>query len=189
MAQWEEHVKAEIDYTGSTTWNDYSVYTGKTGYALLYFETGKMLNSPGYIEQAFFMAEKCTMHLHKPNAKDLTFLTGVGGPLALAAACSHSLKQPEKEHHFVHRYTLTSFHDYSCFSPQSKQLISTKFNSLCCCRIQIADIVPYLWSSYQLQRWPAGWAPIWTSWLSVFVIIHETALPRESRWWFDCKHR
>ncbi|XP_032779596.2 glutathione S-transferase LANCL1 [Daphnia magna] len=103
MAQWEKHVKAEIDYTGSTNWSDYSVYTGKSGYALLYFEAGKMLNSPEYIEQAFFMAEKCTMHLHKPNAKDLTFLTGVSGPLALAAACAHSLRQPEKEHHFLHR--------------------------------------------------------------------------------------
>jgi hypothetical protein len=50
------------------------------------------------------MAEKCTMHLHKPNAKDLTFLTGAGGPLALAAVCAHLLKQPEKEHHFIHRF-------------------------------------------------------------------------------------
>ena len=82
LMQWERDVKAEIDYTGSSNWSDYSVYTGKSGYALLYFEAANILNSAEYLEQAFFMAEKCTMHLHKPNVKDLTFLTGAGGPLA-----------------------------------------------------------------------------------------------------------
>ena len=104
LMQWERDVKAEIDYTGSSNWSDYSVYTGKSGYALLYFEAANILNSAEYLEQAFFMAEKCTMHLHKPNVKDLTFLTGAGGPLALAAVCAHLLKQPEKEHHFIHRF-------------------------------------------------------------------------------------
>lgn len=140
MAQWEKHVKAEIDYTGSTNWSDYSVYTGKSGYALLYFEAGKMLNSPEYIEQAFFMAEKCTMHLHKPNAKDLTFLTGVSGPLALAAACAHSLRQPEKEHHFLHRYTLILFL-FPFFIPE-EIVFSCKIILNGVTDTKVADIVP-----------------------------------------------
>jgi lantibiotic modifying enzyme len=70
------------------------------------------------LEQAFFMAEKCTMHLHKPNAKDLTFLTGAGGPLALAAVCAHLLKQPEKEHHFIHRLQ-SLYHSFEAVTDSS----------------------------------------------------------------------
>ncbi len=105
MGQWEKDVKAEIEYTGD--WSDFSVYTGKAGYALLYLEAGKVLNSDDYIEQAFFMAEKCTMHLHvHSHGRELTFLTGAGGPLAISAACAQAMNQPEKEHHFVHRFGL-----------------------------------------------------------------------------------
>lgn len=102
MIQWEKDVKAEFDYTGN--WKDSSIYTGKSGYALLYLQASKSFNSVDYLDQAFFMAEKCTMHLHvHTNAKDLTFLTGAGGPLAISAVCAHLLNQPEKEQHFVHR--------------------------------------------------------------------------------------
>ena len=102
LTQWEKDVKAEIDYTGD--WRDFSVYTGKAGYALLYLEAGKILDSVDYMEQAFFMAEKCTMHLHAhSHGRELTFLTGAGGPLAISAVCAHSMNQPEKERHFVQR--------------------------------------------------------------------------------------
>lgn len=108
MIQWERNVKEEIDFTGS--WRDSSVYTGKAGYALLYLEAAKFQDSIDYLDQAFFMAEKCTMHLHeRSNPKDLTFLTGAGGPLAISAVCAHLLKQPEKEHNFVHRFVALSY--------------------------------------------------------------------------------
>lgn len=108
MIQWEKDVKAEVDFTGS--WRDSSVYTGKSGYALLYLEASKCLNSVDYLEQAFFMAEKCTMHLHvHSNPKDLTFLTGAGGSLAISAVCAHLLNQPEKEHHFVQKLDIKSW--------------------------------------------------------------------------------
>lgn len=76
------------------------MYTGISGYALLYFEASRLLNKPDYLEQAFFLVEKCCMHL---DGQVLTFLIGDGGPLAIAAVCAHQLKQPEKEHHFTHR--------------------------------------------------------------------------------------
>lgn len=104
MSQWEKAIKEHIAYTGN--WDeDTSVYTGIAGYALLYLEAGLMLNNEDFLEQAFFLAEKCTMHLHHhPNGRDLTFLTGAGGPLAIAAVCAHVMRQPEKEKHFIHRY-------------------------------------------------------------------------------------
>ncbi len=95
----EKDIKAEIEYTGK--WKNYSIYTGIAGYALLYFEASKLLGNRDYLDQSFFLVEKCCMHL---DGDVLTFLIGDGGPLALGVVCSHLLKQPEKQHHFIHRY-------------------------------------------------------------------------------------
>ena len=60
-----------------------------------------MQDNVNYLEQAFFLAEKCTTHLH---GHELAFLTGRGGPLAVAAVASRKMKQPEREEHFLRRF-------------------------------------------------------------------------------------
>ena len=84
-----------------------------SGYALLYLEMGQLLDKKDYIEQAFFLAEKCTMHL---KGRHVTFLTGDAGPLSLAAVCAHAMKQYEKEEHFVHRSFTIIFLCFEVFS-------------------------------------------------------------------------
>lgn len=116
MKQWEQDIKSEIEYTGR--WLHCSVYTGIGGYALLYLEASRLLNNNDYLEQAFFMAEKCCMHL---DGQVLTFLIGDGGPLAIAAVCAHLLKQPEKEHHFIHRLE-RFYHSYEDLLDPKSQL-------------------------------------------------------------------
>ena len=101
LDQWQKNIAEQINYTG--LWNDHSIYTGISGYALLYLELGILQDNRDYTEQAFFLAEKCCMHLHD---QQLSFLIGNGGPLAVAAAAAHALKQPEKEEHFIHRYDI-----------------------------------------------------------------------------------
>ena len=98
MKKWEQSISEEIDCTG--VMRDHSVYNGFSGYALLYLELGLLLNNERYIEQAFFLAEKCIFHLKE---KHLTFLTGDTGPLSIIAISAHLLKQPEKEQHYIHR--------------------------------------------------------------------------------------
>ena len=97
--QWEKNIKKEIEFTRA--WEKYSVYTGIGGYALFYLLLGVTQKKQEYIEQAFFLAEKCTMHLH---GEKMTFLTGHGGPLAIAAVAAHVTKQKEKEELFIHKY-------------------------------------------------------------------------------------
>ena len=97
MSVWEIDIREDIN---STIWTDISVYTGISGYSLLYLDAGVLLENETYIEQAYFLAEKCCMHLKK---KRLSFLTGDAGPLAISAVCSHRLNQPEKRHHFITR--------------------------------------------------------------------------------------
>jgi len=98
MKKWEQNIVEEISYTGVI--RDHSIYNGVSGYALLYLELGQLLNNQDYIEQAFFLAEKCTFHLRE---KHLTFLTGDTGPLSIISVCAHLLKQHEKEQHYIHR--------------------------------------------------------------------------------------
>lgn len=63
------------------------------------------------------MAEKSTMHMHLHcDTRDLTFLTGGGGPLAISAVCAHLLNQPEKLHHFIHKLVFV----YGCGRQPSK---------------------------------------------------------------------
>ena len=104
MKKWEQNIVEEISYTGVI--RDHSIYNGISGYALLYLELGQLLNNQDYIEQAFFLAEKCTFHLRE---KHLTFLTGDTGPLSIISVCAHLLKQHEKEQHYIHRYFLFFF--------------------------------------------------------------------------------
>lgn len=66
----------------------------------MFLRLGVQLKNEDYLEQAFFLAEKCCMHLH---GKGPSFLLGDGGPLAIAAVASRVLRQPEKEQHFIHR--------------------------------------------------------------------------------------
>lgn len=98
MEKWKRNIAGEVNSTGVA--RDQSVYNGVSGYALLYLELGQLLGNGGYIEQAFFLAEKCISHLREHH---LTFLTGDTGPLSIIAVCSNLLKQPEKEQHYIHR--------------------------------------------------------------------------------------
>jgi hypothetical protein len=46
------------------------------------------------------------MHL---DGQTMTFLIGDAGPLALSAVCSNLMHQPEKEQHFIKRFTVKIF--------------------------------------------------------------------------------
>jgi len=66
---------------------DYSVYTGTSGIALLYFLMGRKLNNTSYTERALKMTEKA---LSKLKNHRVSYLNGDAGPLAIGAMLYHA---------------------------------------------------------------------------------------------------
>ncbi|XP_060833144.1 lanC-like protein 2 isoform X2 [Bombus pascuorum] len=67
---------------------DYSVYTGLAGIAYLFYKYGKCFNEPHYINDAVKLLRICTDKFRGKG--EITFLTGIVGPVALGAVVFHS---------------------------------------------------------------------------------------------------
>ncbi|XP_006624620.1 glutathione S-transferase LANCL1 isoform X1 [Apis dorsata] len=68
--------------------DDYSVYTGSAGIAYMFYQYGKCFNEPHYIDKAMELIRIC---IHRCRSKrEITFLTGIVGPLTLSAIMFHS---------------------------------------------------------------------------------------------------
>lgn len=67
--------------------HEYSVYTGTSGIALLYFLMSQKLNNTSYAERALKMTEKA---LSKLKNHRVSYLNGDAGPLAIGAMLYHA---------------------------------------------------------------------------------------------------
>ncbi|XP_046485573.1 lanC-like protein 2 isoform X1 [Neodiprion pinetum] len=67
---------------------DFSIYTGTTGIANLYYHYGTNFNDPSYISRANETIERSLSRL-KTSKRLITFLCGSAGPLALGAVINH----------------------------------------------------------------------------------------------------
>ena len=76
-----------------------SVYTGSAGIALLHLHlattlyAGSQEKSRAHLQQAHSLLSPCLLDL---PSRDVTFLYGAGGPLAIAAVLEASLGRPEQ---------------------------------------------------------------------------------------------
>lgn len=120
----------EILEENERTWrsrDDYSVYTGSSGIAYMFYHYGKCFNDATYIKVSFKFAmflildlrnnyfniiiflQKATELLERCVTKfksrhEITFLTGVVGPLALAAVILHSQGKEEEAKQLILKY-------------------------------------------------------------------------------------
>ncbi|XP_014482448.1 PREDICTED: lanC-like protein 1 isoform X2 [Dinoponera quadriceps] len=74
--------------------DDYSVYTGSAGIAYTFYHYGKSFNDAAYIKKATGLLERCVTKFKSRH--EITFLTGVVGPLALTAVILHSQRKEEE---------------------------------------------------------------------------------------------
>ncbi|XP_043587372.1 lanC-like protein 2 isoform X2 [Bombus pyrosoma] len=68
--------------------DDYSIYTGTAGIAYMFYKYGECFNEPVYIDEAMKLLRICIDKFR--DKREITFLTGIVGPLALGAVVSHS---------------------------------------------------------------------------------------------------
>ncbi|XP_012244316.1 glutathione S-transferase LANCL1 isoform X1 [Bombus impatiens] len=68
--------------------DDYSIYTGSAGIAYMFYKYGKCFNEPAYIDEAMELLRICIDKFR--GKREITFLTGIVGPLALGAVVFHS---------------------------------------------------------------------------------------------------
>ncbi|KAB7506026.1 LanC-like protein 1 [Armadillidium nasatum] len=78
----ERKLEEEID------WKDTSVYTGTSGYTLLYLHLAECFNDERYLQKAYSLAEKSLKCL---KGRRISFLCGDSGPLALGAVIYEKL--------------------------------------------------------------------------------------------------
>lgn len=67
--------------------DDYSVYTGTAGIGYMFYKYGKCFNEPVYITKAIELLKGCVNKFR--GRREVTFLSGIAGPLALNAVVSH----------------------------------------------------------------------------------------------------
>ncbi|XP_043252917.1 lanC-like protein 2 isoform X1 [Colletes gigas] len=79
--------------------DDYSVYTGSAGIAYMFYQYGKCLNKPVYIDKATELLSICVQKF--TSKKEITFLTGIVGPLALSAVVLHSQGNKEESQNMI----------------------------------------------------------------------------------------
>ncbi|XP_042216662.1 lanC-like protein 2 [Homarus americanus] len=72
--------------------SDYSVYTGTSGYVLLYLHLAEILGDDTYLQKATPLVNKAFRNL---KGRRLSFLCGDSGPLALAAILNDKTKEKE----------------------------------------------------------------------------------------------
>ncbi|XP_076244798.1 glutathione S-transferase LANCL1 [Calliopsis andreniformis] len=101
-----EHLESKKSHW---TYNDdYSVYTGTPGIAYTFYHYGKCFNEPGYIDKA---TELLRMSINKfRSRREVTFLTGIAGPLALGAVVLYSRGNQEEAHTLISKLKSLSSH-------------------------------------------------------------------------------
>ena len=103
---------------------DTSVYTGTAGIALLHLHLAttlyadNQLKSRDHLQQAHSLLAPSLSHL---SSRDVTFLCGAGGPLAIAAVLEAALGRPDQAKvtlpHVVHPHSLPALHAGFCAAP------------------------------------------------------------------------
>ncbi|XP_026825201.1 lanC-like protein 2 isoform X3 [Ooceraea biroi] len=88
--------------------NDYSTYTGLAGIAYIFYHYGKYYNNSAYVTKAMELLEKCIAEFKSRH--EITFLTGIVGPLSLTAIMLHSQQKEEQANQLILR--LKSFSVY-----------------------------------------------------------------------------
>ncbi|XP_033225591.1 lanC-like protein 2 [Belonocnema kinseyi] len=75
--------------------DDQSIYTGLIGIAFLFYHYGRYFEEPTYLSKAAEMVQSCVSNLK--SKRQVTFLTGSAGPLALGAVIYDSIDREESE--------------------------------------------------------------------------------------------
>ncbi|XP_017885838.1 lanC-like protein 2 isoform X2 [Ceratina calcarata] len=68
--------------------DDNSMYTGSAGIAYMFYHYGKCFNEPAYIDKSVELLRICIDKFR--HKREITFLTGVVGPLTMGAVVFHS---------------------------------------------------------------------------------------------------
>ncbi|XP_031826253.1 glutathione S-transferase LANCL1 isoform X2 [Nomia melanderi] len=79
--------------------DDCSVYTGSTGIAYVFYHYGKCFNEPTYIEKAAELLKACVSKFR--GRREITFLTGIAGPLALYAIILHLQENKQESQNMI----------------------------------------------------------------------------------------
>ncbi|XP_076047599.1 glutathione S-transferase LANCL1-like isoform X3 [Oratosquilla oratoria] len=90
----EKGLPQEVD------WRDVSVYTGTSGYALLYLNLADILRDETYLQKAVPIVEKSLKSL---RGRRLSFLCGDPGPLAVGAVLYHKLNMTRESRDCIER--------------------------------------------------------------------------------------
>ncbi|KOC63195.1 LanC-like protein 2 [Habropoda laboriosa] len=80
-------------------YGDYSVYTGIAGIAFMFYKYGKCFNKPDYIDVAMELLKTCVDKFK--SKREITFLTGSVGPLALSAVVLYSQGHHAEAHKMI----------------------------------------------------------------------------------------
>ncbi|XP_053972590.1 lanC-like protein 2 [Hylaeus volcanicus] len=88
--------------------DDYSMYTGSAGIAYMLYHYGKCVNEPSYIDKAAELLKVCISKFR--GRREITFLTGIAGPLALNAVILHTQGNVEESRNMISK--LKSFSPY-----------------------------------------------------------------------------
>lgn len=84
----------------SVDWHDYSVYTGLSGYSLMYYFIFKKLKDDAYLKKANSYAEKA---LSQCRGKRISFICGDPGPLVISALVHNACNEHHKVDELVAR--------------------------------------------------------------------------------------
>ncbi|XP_012140106.1 lanC-like protein 2 isoform X1 [Megachile rotundata] len=79
--------------------DDCSVYTGTAGIAYMFFQYGKCFNEPAYIDEATELLRICVSKFR--GKREVTFLTGIVGPIALSAVILNAQGNRDEAHNMI----------------------------------------------------------------------------------------
>ncbi|XP_076175627.1 lanC-like protein 2 isoform X2 [Ptiloglossa arizonensis] len=79
--------------------DDYSIYTGSAGIAYMFYHYGKCFNEPIYIDKAIELLRVCVSKYR--GKREITFLTGIVGPLTMSAVIFHSQGNQEESRNMI----------------------------------------------------------------------------------------
>ncbi|XP_015437581.1 PREDICTED: lanC-like protein 1 isoform X2 [Dufourea novaeangliae] len=101
--------------------HDNSVYTGTAGIAYMFYHYGKCFNEPAYIRKAAKLLGTSVSKFR--GRREITFVTGIAGPLALHAVVSHSEGNEKESENMITRLKSLSSHVLDERSELSDELL------------------------------------------------------------------
>ena len=95
-------LERELQGKQGIDWSDNSVYTGLSGYSLMYYFLFKKSQSPSQLEKAKIYADKA---LAKCRGKRISFICGDTGPIAVSALIYNALNNHERVDELIGKIT------------------------------------------------------------------------------------